>query len=296
MRLGLPRSTKNTAGYALAPGMDWVDLFIGSEGTLGIVAEAELALLPVPGALLTGVAFFPGDGGALGAVEAWRPVPDLRMLEYLDAPSLDLLRPDYPEIPAAARACLLYEQQTREAEGDIEAWLERLEAAGADLDASWLAASDKDRERFRRFRHALPERVNATVRANGFQKLGSDFAVPLNENAGMLAFCREELEREFPGRYVIFGHIGDAHLHANILPSSEEEVERGKQLMVRLARQAASLGGTVSAEHGLGKRKRGLLSIQYTAEEIAAMCAVKRRLDPGWLLGRGNLFPAPEEE
>lgn len=63
--------------------------------------------------------------------------------------------------------------------------------------------------------------------------------------------------------------------------------------MLNFARQAAGLGGTVSAEHGLGKRNAELISIQYSAAEIEAMRAVKRRLDPNWLLGRGNLF-APE--
>jgi FAD/FMN-containing dehydrogenase len=63
--------------------------------------------------------------------------------------------------------------------------------------------------------------------------------------------------------------------------------------MLEFARKAVALGGTVSAEHGLGKRKSHLLCIQYTEEQIAAMIAVKRRLDPQWLLGRGTLFPVP---
>ena len=101
---------------------------------------------------------------------------------------------------------------------------------------------------------------------------------------------RETLEREFPGQYVIFGHIGDAHLHANILPASGEQFECAKQVMIDLARRAVALGGTVSAEHGLGKRKAHLLALQYTPAEIEEMKRVKRRLDPAWLLGRGTLF------
>jgi FAD/FMN-containing dehydrogenase len=92
----------------------------------------------------------------------------------------------------------------------------------------------------------------------------------------------------------VFGHIGDAHVHVNILPQSGEEFDRGRELMFEFARQAVALGGTVGAEHGLGKRKAALLALQYSPAEIEAMKQVKRRLDPQWLLGRGNLFPIEE--
>jgi FAD/FMN-containing dehydrogenase len=93
--------------------------------------------------------------------------------------------------------------------------------------------------------------------------------------------------------YVIFGHIGDAHVHVNILPRSPAEFEAGQRLMLQFAGHAVSLGGTVSAEHGLGKRKAHLLALQYTPEQIEAMKEVKRRLDPQWRLNRGNLFASP---
>jgi FAD/FMN-containing dehydrogenase len=278
----LPRTTKNTAGYALKPGMRWIDLICGSEGTLAVVTGAALQLLPQPAVLSTGVFFFESDDEALEAVHVLQHVHEARMIEYADAGSLELLRPVF-EIPAAARAAIIYEQ---------EAALGTVPDLPGVMDSSWIAVTDADRERFRRFRHALPERVNDTVRRNGFQKLGSDYAVPMEQNAAMLAAYREALDREFPGRYVLFGHIGDAHLHANILPATVEEFERGKDVLLDLAKTAVSLGGTVSAEHGLGKSKRHLLALQYAPEHIEAMKAVKRRLDPDWLLGRGNLFEA----
>src|SRR5207245_5839573 len=124
------------------------------------------------------------------------------------------------------------------------------------VEAAWFAASAADRERFRRFRHAVPEAVNDLVRRRNLTKMGSDFAVPIERNREMLAIYRETLDREFPGQYVIFGHIGDAHLHVNILPSNDGEWEQAKGIMTEFARRAVELGGTVSAEHGLGKRKR----------------------------------------
>jgi len=281
-----PQTTKNTAGYRLAPGMDWIDLFCGSEGTLGVTLEAELALLPIPKHLLSGVVFFGSDDDALDAVGRWRTVPELRMLEYADRLSLDLIRSRYPEIPRAARAALLIE-----AEGDdLDAWERRLDESHALIEASWFGLEAKDRERFREFRHAFPEAVVETNRKRGFMNMGTDYAVPLDRDRDMLRHYRERLEAELPGRYVIYGHLGDAHLHLNILPTTADEAEKARRMLREFAEHAVKLGGTVSAEHGLGKRKAGLLALQYTPEQIEAMRAVKRRFDPQGLLGRGTLF------
>jgi FAD/FMN-containing dehydrogenase len=286
--LPLPDTTKNTAGYPLAPGMDWIDLFTGSEGTLGIVIEAELQLLPAPVPaphdVLAGVVFFGSDNAALDAVDAWRDIEGLSMIEYFDEKSLAFLRQRFDETPENAGAALLIEQEN----GDIDFWAEHAYPEHAP-NASWFAASDQDRDRFRRFRHALPELVNDTMRRRGFLKLGSDYAVPLARNREMLAYYHAGL-RQHALDYVIFGHIGDAHVHVNILPKSQAEFEAGQRLMFDFARHAVELGGTVSAEHGLGKRKAHLLEQQYTPAQIESMKEVKRRLDPRWLLNRGNLF------
>ena len=135
-QIPLPRSTKHSAGYRLAPGMDFADLFIGSEGTLGVVTEAELQLLPAPKEIMGGVVFFPSEDAALDAVDRWRPVAGLRMLEYLDRGSLEIM-----EEPHAAAVMV-------EQEGEID-----LDMAGALEDDSWFGTSPSDRERFRRFRH-----------------------------------------------------------------------------------------------------------------------------------------------
>jgi FAD/FMN-containing dehydrogenase len=277
--LPAPNTTKNTAGYPLRPGMDWVDLFVGSEGTLGVILEADLRLEPTPDELLSGVIFFASDDAALDAVDAWRGLDTLRMIEYFDGNSLRFLRGRYSEVPRNAAAAVLIEQIGE----DTAPWEPYAEGD------SWFALTPTDRERFRAFRHALPEMVNDLMRRRGFLKLGSDFAVPIGRNREMLRFYHHCLAAARLD-YVIFGHIGDAHVHVNILPNSPEQFEAGKRLMLDFAREAVSLGGTVSAEHGLGKRKSGLLSIQFTAAEIESMKAVKRRLDPKWLLGRGNIF------
>ena len=281
-----PNTRKNTAGYRLEPDMDWIDLFCGSEGTLGVVLEAEITLLPIPQELFAGVIFFRSDEDALDAVDAWRSCDELRMLEYVDRYSLQLLSGRYPEIPPAASAALLVEAE----EADVDAWESRMIAAGCLLDESWFATGPRDLERFRAFRHSLPELVIETVVRRGFLKMGTDYAVPVERNRDMLAFYRQRLAEALPGRFVIYGHIGDGHVHVNMLPANAAEAETASELLNEFARQALLLGGTISAEHGIGKRKTKLLHLQYTPEQIQAMKDVKSRLDPYWLLGRGTIF------
>ena len=265
----VPHTTKFSCGYRLAPGMDFVDLFVGSEGTLGVVTQAELKLLPAPGELTGGVVFFRSEEAAIEAVERWRGVRELRMIEYFDAASLRMME-------VQQNAALMIEL-----EGDCD-----LDLRGASEEESWFAISPADRERLREFRHTLPERVNSRIRASGFLKLSTDYAVPLEKNREMIANYRRMIDLD----YVLFGHVGDAHLHVNTFSSSPAEFARAKALMTELARAAVELGGTVGAEHGLGKRKTALLGVQYSGGEITAMRQVKRRFDPEWRLGRGTLF------
>jgi hypothetical protein len=192
-RIALPKTRKHSAGYRLEPGMDAVDLFIGSEGTLGVVTEAELQLLPAPGEILGGVVFFPTEEAALDAVDRWRPTPGLRMLEFLDSRSIKLM-----ELPYGAAVLV-------EIEGDAE-----LNMGGALEDESWFGSSAADRERFRSFRHRLPERIHERLRRGGFVVLATDYAVPLERSRDILAIYRKVLSENFGDKFVMFGHIGDA--------------------------------------------------------------------------------------
>jgi FAD/FMN-containing dehydrogenase len=281
--ISLPRTTKLSAGYPLAPGMDLIDLIIGSEGTLGLVTEAELQLLPAPGERLGGVVFFKSEAAAMDAAERWRPTPGLNMIEYMDRASLQMM--DVPH-----QAALMIELEVEGEDGEPA----DLDMTGALESDSWFAMSATDRERFRAFRHSLAEKANDRVRRTGFTKIGTDYAVPLDKSREMMAAYREAMDVAFPGKYTIYGHIGDAHVHVNAFPESREQFECGKAVLTDLARVAVSLGGTVGAEHGLGKRKTHLLEIQYPPDQIEAMKNVKRRFDPEWLLGRGTLFAYKE--
>lgn len=289
----MPATTKNSAGYYLQPNLEWVDLLSGSEGTLGVVTQAELRLLPEPPALLSGVVFFSCDDDALRAVDVWRPIAELRLLEFMDEHALDMLRAQYGEIPRNARAALLIEQNLMsEDDEEIELWVERLHDQEAFEDESWFGFTAADRERFREFRHALPVMVLDSVRRNGFPKFGTDFAVPLDRNRELHAYYKQRCEEVVPRQYTIFGHVGDANNHVDLVPKTTDQARRGEEMLYDFARFVVSLGGTVAAEHGIGKIKTDLLKLMYSAKEIDRMREVKRRLDPGWLLGRGNIFDA----
>ena len=309
-------AVKNAAGYFARPGMDLLDLFIGSEGTLAAFSEIELSLEPAPETILGAIGFFPADSAALEFVRAARekstnrnanPLERLMALEYFDCRSLDLLRTQkarqggashIPAFPAAARAAVYVEIGTHEThlEDRAEALMGMLEAHGASPDETWTATTDRETETLKAFRHALPETVNQIIgeraRAHpGLTKLGTDFAVPGNAMEDLIRNYRDALDNAGL-EYVLFGHVGDNHLHANILPRTPDEYNHGKALYLELAAKAVGLGGTVSAEHGVGKLKKELLKIMYGEAGIEAMRAVKRVFDPHMLLNRGNLFDA----
>jgi FAD/FMN-containing dehydrogenase len=286
-----PDTTKNAAGYYLQPDLQWVDLLSGSEGTLGIITEAELQLLPEPAAILSGVVFFPSEEHALGAVDAWHAIPRLRLLESMDGRALDLLRSRYSDTPSTAEAALLIEQDlSSEEDEEVDRWTERLHEQSALEEQSWFGFSAADRERFRAFRHTLPAVIVDKARRGNTPKFGTDFAVPLQRNRDLYRYYRELCSKLFPDQYTIFGHIGDANVHVNLLPNTPKDAERAEELMEDFARYVVSLGGTIAAEHGVGKHKTNLLQLMYSPEEIEIMKDVKRQLDPDWLLGRGTIF------
>src|SRR5581483_7528003 len=249
----IPATTKNSAGYFLKPDVEWVDLLAGSEGTLGIVTAAELQLFPDPGAILSGIVFFPSEEDALDAVDAWRPIPELRLLEFVDGSALNLIRERYPEIPAAAKAALLIEQNLRSQDDhEVDAWAVRLHQQHAFEEQSWFGFSAADRERFREFRHALPVLTLEVVRRIGFPKAGTDYAVPLNRYRELHAYYKRRCEEVIPGQYWIYGHVGDANNHVHLFPASPEQVQQVEALMYEFAQKVVALGGTVAAEHGVG--------------------------------------------
>ncbi|MGA9998119.1 MAG: FAD-linked oxidase C-terminal domain-containing protein, partial [Pyrinomonadaceae bacterium] len=216
---------------------------------------------------------------------------DARALEYFDGNSLRLLRERYALVPQWAAGAIFFEQETTpETEEHLMGeWLALLERHDALLDDSWFATTEQDQQKVREFRHQLPVLVNEWLAHHNQRKVSTDMAVPDEEFAQMLRFYQETLKTS-DLQYAIFGHIGDNHVHVNILPRSAEEAERAREIYKKFIGRAVRLGGTISAEHGIGKLKRDYLRELYTENHLREMAAVKRAFDPACILGRGNIF------
>jgi D-lactate dehydrogenase (cytochrome) len=302
----MPHVRKHASGYFVAPGMDLIDLFIGSEGTLGVIVEAELKLLPRPEGLLSGVVFFTDEDNLLGFVREARERSlssrssgpgvkscglDARALEYFDTESLRFLRTKYETVPAEAVGAIFFEQETTSASEEqlMSEWLSLMEKTHALADESWFATNEQDQTKLREFRHALPVLMNEWFAQHHQRKVSTDMAVPDDQFAGMLRFYQESL-RHGDLRYTIFGHIGDNHVHVNILPRNDSEAEKAWAIYRTFIRRAVEVGGTISAEHGIGKLKREYLRELYGDEHLLEMATLKRAFDPAGILGRGNMF------
>ncbi len=311
----MPKVRKNASGYFVEPGMDLVDLFIGSEGTLGVVVDAELKLLEKPAGLLSGVVFFDDHQRLLSFVRETRnlsltnrassiSIPaglgssgralkelDARVLEYFDRESLSFLRQRYPLIPEAAVGAIFFEQEiTEETEDELlNVWYEWLGSHGALLEQSWFASNEQDRAKLREFRHQLPVLMNEWFARYQQRKVSTDMSVPDAEFPAMLGFYKETLAASGL-RYTVFGHIGDNHVHVNILPRNDDEGAKAREIYLRFVRHAVQVGGTISAEHGIGKLKREYLRELYSEKHLREMAALKKAFDPAGILGRGNIF------
>lgn len=287
-----PREVKNAAGYFSAPHMDLVDLFIGAEGTLGFVTEIELEVLRKPEAVLSGVLFFDNERECFNfALESREMGP--RALEFFDSKSLALLSKKHGDIPKRAGAALYFQKECSAAEqkNQLREWTGAAEQAGARSSDCWYSHRPEDHKSFRRFRYDLPVLVNQRVAKNGFRKLGTDFAVPESRAHEMFHYYLQEAPASKVD-YAIWGHLGDHHLHVNFLPKTAEEFERAKEVYMKLARQAVKLGGTVSAEHGIGKARVPYLEMMVGRDGLREMARVKKALDPEALLNPGDIFPA----
>ena len=279
-------AVKTAAGYF--PADNLLDLIIGSEGTLGIVTRARLRLLPLPAHVLALLAYFPTRAAMFTFLERARGMGP-RCIEYFDRHALDLIRGRVPDVPTADSALFLEIEHDTE-EPPLEAWFDALVAVDALVDDTIVATDDAGRARLHAVRHALPAAVNERIARNGVQKVGTDFAVPVAALPAMMAAYDAASGAAGAMPTVCFGHIGDSHLHLNFLPTTPEELAEARRRYLDLARQAVALGGTVSAEHGIGRLKKAHLALMASPELLEGWRALKRAADPNHILGRGVLI------
>jgi D-lactate dehydrogenase (cytochrome) len=307
----MPDVAKLSAGYYAAPGMDLIDLFIGSEGTLGIIVEATLRVIPRPRRAFALIRC-DDDDQAVTVTSALRRDAAVSAIEYMDARALravadeafaraGIARPvDSARDRSAGRSVMLM-VQIEVGVHDGEAFnrlQEVLDSCGVTVDVT-VTAPDDDRGAQKLFdlREAVPASVNALVAAAkagahpDIEKTAGDMVVPFPRLAESLALYRHAFESRGLD-YAIWGHVSDGNLHPNLIPRTFEDVIRGREAILEIARGVIGMDGAPLAEHGVGRSalKQRLLRELYGDDGIEQMRAVKRALDPTWKFAPGVLF------
>jgi glycolate oxidase len=282
------KMVKNVTGYQLA------QLFVGSEGTLGIVTEIIVRLLPLPRFRRTASALFPTlevAGAAVTAILSAGIIP--ATLELMDRATINLVE-DYlgMGLPRDAEALLLMEQDGNDPQtchASVHDMARVATEAGAL--AVRVASSEEEREALWRARRAVSGALGRAMP----NKLGEDIAVP---RAAIPAMIRRiaDISTASGLPIPVFGHAGDGNLHPNILfdfrrPGEYERVERAASAIFSAA---IALGGTLSGEHGIGSLKREFLVDDLGNVAVDVMRRIKVALDPKGLFNPGKVFPERE--
>lgn len=286
---------KNTVGYAFAH--DPIDWFIGSEGTLGIVVEAELALLPLPAHVVGLGVFFRTEEAALSFVVAAREsrIVAPRCIEYFDDQAIGIARAAAQGgmLPDGALAMVYVEEEIGDdLDSTLGKWSDLIQSVATDFDPLVFDGEARLREA-RKIRHSIPSTMNergTRHRDAGGRKVSTDWAVPYRKVAEAIRTARALAAQCGIEQPVIYGHAGNGHPHQNFTARDARELATIEEVVEQTLRHVLALGGTVAAEHGIGKIKRRWLPLQMNGLQIAMMTAVKRALDPLGILAPGNIL------
>lgn len=275
---------KNNTGY------DWTQLFIGSEGTLGIVTQVTFALHPLPQSIDSALVKVADTAAALKLLgELGKRLPagllvfEAMWREFYDIATgtMGLTAP----VPAGDGVFLLIEAPGTGDDGFIEALSTNLET-GLVLDAV-IAQSDTDRASFWSLRESVYEHGRHFPPMIGF-----DISIPLERMEAAVEALRHRIGETFPDvPWVVFGHLADCNLHVNVMPK-QSGPETRKAVSDTVYGVVADFGGSVSAEHGIGRLKQPYLDLTRSPTEIALMADIKRMLDPGNILNPGRILAA----
>jgi D-lactate dehydrogenase (cytochrome) len=297
------KSVKNSAGYYLAENSRDFELYIGAEGTLAIITELELKLMPKPAHYWGVLQFFTNEPAAVEFCEQLKLQSyPASAIEYFDHNALELLRrhrhlwDSLPDMLSGWKNAIYYEFDGDNAEQMEEAVFaagELAEQSGSSESDCWFVDTEAGIQQLKDFRHAVPEAINTeldNIRKTDprISKISTDLAVPAGSFSQILELYRSA---EHSGwRVIVFGHIGNNHLHTNIIARDFTEWQAGKILVMDWAKAAVTAGGSVSGEHGIGKIKRELLKLMYGTKGIALFQKIKQQFDPHWILNRGNII------
>jgi glycolate oxidase len=277
------RSIKGVCGY------DLTGLFVGSEGTLGIVTEIMLKLVPRPRHVATGLVAFPSVDAAARAVNRILGAGVIpRCLELMDDVALAAAARTSPyRFPADAGALLLLETDGNDEEQVFAelvraAELVREEASG-EVVVAQNEAQRRDVWETRRY-------LSVNLKVIHPLKLSEDVAVPRSRIPEMVARSKE-IGARHGIEIATYGHAGDGNLHCNVLFDRPEERPRVDAAVAEILRMAVDLGGTITGEHGVGLAKRDFLEYEQGKDVVAFERRIKDLFDPLGILNPGKIFP-----
>ncbi|MDK9708100.1 MAG: FAD-binding protein [Desulforhopalus sp.] len=277
------KTLKNVVGY------DLTKLFVGSEGTLGIVTRIILKLLPKPAAKKTMLVQFETIEGAAKAVAAIigaKIIPTT--LEFLDAATINCIRHTSPiPLPEDCRAILIIEVDGDAASLDPQ--IDRIQELVRPLGvlAVKVAASHEESEEIWQVRR----NVSPSLRRVNPDKFNEDIVVPRSKVPDMIR-ALERISTEYDVPIVNFGHAGDGNIHVNIMVDLREHgmAEKVDKVLDEVFQAAINLRGSISGEHGIGTAKAKYLAMELDPATIAAMRLIKEAFDPNNILNPGKIF------
>ncbi len=278
------RARKSAAGY------DLTRLFVGSEGTLGIIADLRLRLYGIPEAMAAAVANFPDAAAAVDTVirviQSGIPIARIELMDALQMRATNLYAKfSYPERPT-----LFFEFHGSEA--GVAEQSQAVKEIGGDFgmsDFSWSAKAEERNRLWQARHHAYYAAIALRPGGRGW---ATDACVPISRLADCIAETRADIEAE--GFIApILGHVGDGNFHVSLIvdPENAAEMRRAEAFVERLALRAIAMGGTSTGEHGIGTGKIPFLAAEH-GEGVAIMRSLKSALDPQNLMNPGKIFPA----
>ncbi len=277
------QTMKGVAGY------DLTRLIIGSEGTLAIITQVILKLLPKPESEMTMLALFPDVQSAAGAVTAMirsRILPTV--LELMDSRCIECVRDEIQiPIPPNTGSMLLIE-----VDGD-DAMVTKQAGRVEDVCKRWgaiqfLRAKDQvEAETLWEARRNLSPSLYK-LRPH---KMSQDVVVPRTRMPALISYLHE-LERDYGLPIPAFGHAGDGNIHVNIMLDNDKpgEEERANKIIELVLKKVIQLGGTITGEHGVGITKKNYLGLEISQEALQLMARIKKAFDPNGILNPGKIF------
>jgi D-lactate dehydrogenase (cytochrome) len=277
------RAKKSSAGY------DLTRLFVGSEGTLGIITEVSVKLYPLPEAISAAICSFPSTGDAVSAViqTIQMGVPVARV-EFLDENGVKAINA-HDKLGLPENPLLLFEFHGSESGVQEQAKLvQDIAAEHGALGFEW-ATKPEDRSRLWAARHNA---YFALLQMRpGCRSISTDCCVPISQLADCILDTKADCEK-FGMTYSIIGHVGDGNFHVLMLidPSDAADVAKAEQINARMVARALDMDGTCTGEHGVGMHKMDFLIQEHGEEGIALMRKLKHTFDPSNLLNPGKVI------